>query len=94
LLRVARDLEDYGKVEQLPQLEGKKMAIIMAPKKAGVAKKSQQKVDREKREAEAKEAAIQAEAEKSKMPPAGGGLFDNAKISEEALKKLTGGDDE
>ena len=33
LLRFANDLEEYGKVEQLPALEGKKMAIIMSPKK-------------------------------------------------------------
>ena len=53
LLRFANDLEEYGKVEQMPKLEGKKMFLFMAPKKAGVAKKSQQKVDRERREAEA-----------------------------------------
>ena len=88
LLRFANDLEEYGKVEQLPQLEGKKMAIFIAPKKAGVAKKSQQKMDREKREAEAKEAARPA-VEETKEVPANGGLFANAKISEEALKKLT-----
>lgn len=34
LLRFANDLEDYGKVESLPVLEGKKMTIILAPKKA------------------------------------------------------------
>ena len=85
LLRFANDLEEYGKVEQMPQLEGKKMAIFIAPKKAGVAKKSQQKVDREKREAEAKEAAKQA---KENEQPAGGGLLANAKISEDALRKL------
>ena len=85
LLRFANDLEEYGKVEQMPQLEGKKMAIFIAPEKAGVAKKSQQKVDREKREAEAKEAAKQA---KENEQPAGGGLLANAKISEEALRKL------
>jgi translation initiation factor IF-3 len=33
LLRFANDLEDYGKVEQLPALEGKKMIIMLAPKK-------------------------------------------------------------
>ena len=64
------------------------MAISIAPKKAGVAKKSQQKMDREKREAEAKEAARQA-VEEAKEVPSNGGLFANAKISEEALKKLT-----
>ena len=94
LLRFANDLEEYGKVEQMPQLEGKKMAIFIAPKKAGVAKKSQQKMDREKREAEAKEAARQAkEAETANEEPVGGGLFANARISEEALKKLTENND-
>lgn len=33
LLRLAQELEEYGKVEQLPQLEGKRMIMIMAPKK-------------------------------------------------------------
>lgn len=36
LLRFANDLEDYGKVEQLPVLEGKRMIIMLTPKKAGV----------------------------------------------------------
>ncbi|RHJ81910.1 translation initiation factor IF-3 [Parabacteroides sp. AM08-6] len=35
LLRFANDLEDYGKVEQLPVLEGKRMIIMLTPKKAG-----------------------------------------------------------
>ncbi|MBR6494216.1 MAG: translation initiation factor IF-3, partial [Prevotella sp.] len=59
LLRFANDLEEYAKVEQLPRLEGKKMFLFLAPKKAGVAKKSQQKRDNERREAEAKAAADQ-----------------------------------
>ena len=83
LLRFANDLEEYGKVEQMPKLEGKKMFLYLSPKKAGVAKQSQQKMDREKREAEAK-AAAQAErdanAEKN-------GLLANAKGGD-ALKKL------
>jgi translation initiation factor IF-3 len=33
LLRFADDLEDYGKVEQLPRLEGKRMIISLSPKK-------------------------------------------------------------
>ena len=33
LLRLAQELEEYGKVEQLPKLEGKRMSIIVAPKK-------------------------------------------------------------
>jgi translation initiation factor IF-3 len=39
LLRFANDLEDYGKVEQLPALEGKKMIIMLAPKKISGAQK-------------------------------------------------------
>lgn len=33
LLRFANDLEDFGKVEQMPQLEGKRMIIMISPKK-------------------------------------------------------------
>ncbi len=33
LLRFASDLEDYGKVEQMPVLEGKRMIIMLSPKK-------------------------------------------------------------
>jgi len=33
LLRLAQDLEDLGKVESLPKLEGKRMIIMIAPKK-------------------------------------------------------------
>ncbi len=33
LLRLAQDLEEYGKVEQLPQLEGKRMIMFVTPKK-------------------------------------------------------------
>lgn len=33
LLRFAVDLEDYGKAEQLPKLEGKRMSMVIAPVK-------------------------------------------------------------
>jgi translation initiation factor IF-3 len=33
LLRLAQDLEQLGKVEQMPQLEGKRMIMFIAPKK-------------------------------------------------------------
>jgi translation initiation factor IF-3 len=33
LLRLAQDLEDFGKVEALPVLEGKRMIMYIAPKK-------------------------------------------------------------
>ena len=33
LLRLAQDLEEIGKVEQLPQLEGKRMIMFITPKK-------------------------------------------------------------
>jgi len=31
LLRLAKDVEEYGKVEQLPKMEGKKMIMMLAP---------------------------------------------------------------
>ena len=82
LLRFANDLEEYGKVESMPALEGKKMFLYLAPKKAGVAKKSQQKRDREAEEARANEAVSTESA------PTDGGLFGNAKNGAEALQKL------
>ena len=85
LLRFANDLEEFAKVEQLPKLDGKKMFLYLAPKKAGVVKKSQQKMDREKREAEAK---MSQAGELENSVPENGGLLANAKISEEALQKL------
>ncbi|MBR5349992.1 MAG: translation initiation factor IF-3 [Prevotella sp.] len=88
LLRFANDLEEWGKVEQLPSLEGKKMFLYLSPKKAGVAKKSQQKMDREKREAEAKEAARQQQDDQKQEASANGGLFANLKNGEDILKKL------
>lgn len=33
LLRFASELDEYGKVERLPKLEGKRMIMIIAPKK-------------------------------------------------------------
>jgi len=33
LLRLAQELEEYGKVEQMPRLEGKRMIMYIAPKK-------------------------------------------------------------
>jgi len=32
LLKLAQELEEWGKVEQMPKLEGKKMIIVIAPK--------------------------------------------------------------
>lgn len=34
LLRLAQDLEEHGKVEQMPKLEGKRMIMFIAPKTA------------------------------------------------------------
>ena len=81
LLRFANALEEYAKVEQMPALEGKKMFLYLAPKKTGAVKKSQQKLDREKREAEAKDPEEEAENTNN-------GLFANAKNGEDVLKKL------
>ncbi len=34
LLKLAQELEEFGKVEQMPQLEGKRMTMFIAPKVA------------------------------------------------------------
>ena len=39
LLRFANDLEEYGKLDQMPVLEGKRMTIMLSPKKPGSKKK-------------------------------------------------------
>jgi translation initiation factor IF-3 len=33
LLKLAQELEDYGKVEQMPKLEGKRMIMYLSPRK-------------------------------------------------------------
>lgn len=43
LLRFAADLEEYGKVESMPVLEGKRMTMFIAPKK--VVKKEETHID-------------------------------------------------
>ncbi len=44
LLKLAQDLEELGKVEQLPKLESKKMIMIMSPKKISNYAKNEDKV--------------------------------------------------
>ena len=39
LLRFANDLEEYGKLDQMPVLEGKRMTIMISPRKPGSKKK-------------------------------------------------------
>jgi len=89
LLRFANDLEEFAKVEQLPKLEGKKMFLFLAPKKAGVAKQSQQKRDRLAAEAAARENNKERDAEEAEKK----GLLNNAKGAE-ALLKLKGDSEE
>lgn len=58
LLRFANDLEEIAKVESMPVLEGKRMSIILAPKKAGQPKKSQQRRDEEKLKNQAEQKVV------------------------------------
>lgn len=39
LLRFAKDLEEYGKLDMMPVLEGKRMTVMVSPKKAAPVKK-------------------------------------------------------
>ena len=43
LLRFANDLEDYGRVEQMRLLEGKRMIIVLTPKKGAGSSKAAKK---------------------------------------------------
>lgn len=61
LLRFANDLEDYAKVESLPKLEGKKMILMLAPKKPATA--AAKKADKP---AEPKKEAKEVKAEEVK----------------------------
>lgn len=47
LLRFANDLEDYAKVEQMPILEGKRMSIMLAPKKSATSAKKDKDKEKE-----------------------------------------------
>ncbi len=60
LLRFANDLEEYGKVEMMPVLEGKRMTIMLTPLKAPV-KKDEPKKESRKQESSEAEAAENAE---------------------------------
>ena len=53
LLRFANDLEEYGKVEMMPVLEGKRMTIMISPLKAQAKKDSSKEKNAEKKSREA-----------------------------------------
>lgn len=58
LLRFANDLEELGKVEMMPVLEGKRMSIMLAPLKASAKKDAPKKEQK-------RESAPSAEAEET-----------------------------
>lgn len=70
LLRFANDLEEYGKVESMPVLEGKRMIMFIAPKKVAVKKEKEVETEVEETpEVEAApEKAVVAEAPAKKAP--------------------------
>ena len=39
LLRFMKEIEEYGSAEQLPRMDGKRMMVILSPKKTGGPKK-------------------------------------------------------
>ena len=61
LLRFASDLEEYGKVEQMPVLEEKRMTLFIAPKKTT-------KSNSEKKQQEEASAKEEKKAPKSNAP--------------------------
>ena len=79
LLRFAADLEDYGKVEQMPQLEGKRMIMFIAPKKqaAAMAKKADTEEMPEPEAAPVKKAPQQKARKEYTGPKVEGEAFDD-----------------
>ena len=55
------DVEEYEKVEQMPLLEGKRMTIALAPKKAGSPKKAAPKPEAPKQAEASKESEAENE---------------------------------
>jgi len=53
LLRFANDLEDFAKVDQLPVLEGKRMIIMLSPKKKDIQKKTVKPAEGQEKQNEA-----------------------------------------
>ena len=77
LLRFASDLEEYGKVESMPVLEGKRMIMFIAPKKAvGAPKKTVETVE-EVQEAPVKKAPQQKARKEYTGPKVEGEDFDD-----------------
>lgn len=69
LLRFANDLEEYGKVEQMPVLEGKRMTIFLAPKKAPTKAKEEPATTQEADETPRERRAPQQKARKEYTGP-------------------------
>lgn len=70
LLRFANDLEEYGKVEQMPVLEGKRMILFIAPKKVAAPKKAEPSETNEVTEEKTKvKKAPQVKAKKEYLGP-------------------------
>ena len=70
LLRFANDLEEYGKVEQMPVLEGKRMILFIAPKKVAAPKKAEPSETNEVAEEKTKvKKAPQVKAKKEYLGP-------------------------
>ncbi len=76
LLRFAADLEEYGKVESMPTLEGKRMIMFIAPKKAGGQTKKAV-VEESREDAPAKKAPQQKARKEYTGPKVEGEDFDD-----------------
>ena len=63
LLRFANDLEDLGKVEMMPVLEGKRMSIMIAPLKPAAKKEAPKEEKRERKPEKEKKEEPKPEAE-------------------------------
>ncbi len=78
LLRFAADLEEYGKVESMPVLEGKRMTMFIAPKKTPTSsKKPAENIAEQTTEAPVKKAPQQKARKEYTGPKVEGEDFDD-----------------
>lgn len=66
LLRFIKELAEYGSPEALPKMEGRRMIVVIAPKKSALKKPAKKKNKHERRKDEADKSAAEADAELEK----------------------------
>ncbi len=67
LLRFIKELEEFGAPEALPKMEGRRMIVVIAPKKSAIKKKAKDKKERDKDRERRKSEKAEAKLENKKI---------------------------